>query len=69
MEADKLISSLLNTLENEGSFTQIRQDILDNEMKVNDNDYEIACSVFEEASQAYFQKGFECCRTLLLGRL
>jgi len=68
MEADKLVSSLLQTLENEGNFTQIRKEILNDEKKVKDDDYEVACSVFEEASQAYFQKGFECCRTLLLGR-
>jgi len=69
MEADKLVSSLLQALENEGNFAQIQKEILNDEKKVKDDDYEVACSVFEETSQAYFQKGFECCRTLLLGRL
>jgi len=66
LDKDLLVRGLLTALENQGPCMAIRKTILDDESKVSDSEYDVACQVLDEASIAYFTLGFEACRTLIL---
>jgi hypothetical protein len=66
LDKDVLIKGLLTALEKQERCVTIRKTILDDESKVSDSEYEVACQVLDEASIAYFKLGFEACRTLIL---
>ena len=61
---DELIFGILNRLEHGERCLDIRKSILDNDQKVSDEEYQLACQIFEETSKAYFKLGFEACQTL-----
>ena len=66
---EDLIIGVLNALENEERCRQIRRLILDDEQKIKDEDYDVACQVFDETSIAYFILGFDACRSLLINKV
>lgn len=66
LDKDLLVKGLLTALEKQERCITIRKRILDDESKVSDSEYDVACQVLDEASMAYFKLGFEACRTLIL---
>jgi len=66
LDKDVLVNGLLNALEKQERCMTIRKTILDDESKISDDEYDVACQVLDEASIAYFKLGFEVCRTLIL---
>lgn len=64
IKVDAMVLGLLKTLEDNGVCAQIRKNILDDESKVPNSEYDTACLVLGEASEEYFKLGFEMCKLL-----
>ena len=58
-------TALLEKLEESNACKRIRERILNDEVKISDADYEMACEVFNETSREYFQLGFKTCFSLV----
>lgn len=67
MEISKLTTNaLLDRLQETKKYRKIAKEILDNEDKIKDESYEIACEIFNSTSNEYFHLGFQACFALCL---
>jgi len=57
--------AILEKLEESKEYREVRKQILDDEFKINDKDYDLACKVFNETSTEYFKLGFQSCFSLI----
>lgn len=56
-EKNLVPNALLIQLENQGKMNHIRSEVLD--CKFSEDEYVLACNVFNDAAEAYFAEGFK----------
>ncbi|MCL1990224.1 MAG: hypothetical protein FWG67_04960 [Defluviitaleaceae bacterium] len=65
MNISKLTTAaLFDKLQETKEYRSIAERILDDENKVRDESYDLACKIYVETSSEYFHLGFEACFTL-----
>lgn len=65
MNTLQFVSAILNELEESDELKSIRAKVLDDETKVPDDNYDIACRVFNEALSECFHLGAKTCLSLI----
>jgi hypothetical protein len=59
-------NALLSRLQETKKYRKIAKEILDDEDKIKDESYDVACEVFNSTSNEYFHLGFQACFALYL---
>ena len=58
-------SAILEKLKEGDEYKKISREILGDENKVNNDNYELACMIFNQTSSEFFQLGFKVCFSLI----
>jgi hypothetical protein len=58
-------SAIFEKLAESEEYKKISSKVLGNEDQITDEEYEVACMVFNQASEECFRLGFEACASLI----